>query len=107
VSEFLTLGRKVFCKQCQAVSARTNQRCRCPAVRGMGLCANHRPSGRGPLSEEGRRRCAAAKTIHGNDTRLARKEYSFQLRKLYVLELQARKAGLLKGPKSPGRKPGW
>ena len=107
MSEFRTLGGRVRCKPCQAIAAQSKQRCRCPAIRNSNLCANHRPSGRGPLTEEGRRRCAAAKTIHGNDTRQARKEYSEALLKLHMLELQGRKIGLIIGPKSPGRKPGW
>lgn len=67
---------------------------------------NHRPSGRGPLTEEGRQRCAVAKTVHGNDTRQARKEYSEKMKELYELELLGRKIGLIVGSKTPGRKPG-
>ena len=105
MSDFLTLGGRVRCERCQAIAARTSQMCRCPAVRGTTLCANHRPAGRGPLTEEGRRRCALARTKTGNDTREARKKHSEKLLELYELELLGRELGLISGPKTAGRKP--
>ena len=105
VTEFRTLGSRVRCKQCQARTLKTGQRCRCPAVRGTTLCANHRPAGRGPLSDGGRRRCAFARTKTGKDTREARKKHKQKLIELYELELLGRKIGLISGPKTAGRKP--
>ena len=105
VAEYRTLGGRVKCEPCQAIASKTGQRCRCPAVRGTTLCANHRPAGRGPLTEEGRRRCALARTKTGTDTREARKRHSQKLLELYELELLGRKMGLISGPKTAGRKP--
>lgn len=105
MTEYRTLGSKVKCDPCQAIALKTGQKCRCPAVRGTRLCANHRLGGRGPLSEEGRRRCALARTKTGTDTREARKRHSQKLLELYELELLGRQIGLISGPKTAGRKP--
>ena len=105
MTEYRTLGRRVKCNPCQAIATKTGHRCRCPAVRGTTLCANHRLGGRGPLSEEGRRRCALARTKTGNDTREARKRHSQKLLELYEIEVLGLKLGLISGPKTAGRKP--
>jgi len=105
VSDFLTLGGRVRCEPCQTIALKTDQRCRCPAVRGTTLCANHRPSGRGPLTEEGKAKCAAAKTVHGRETRQKRAYISTKMAELYELETLGRKIGLISGPKTAGRKP--
>jgi hypothetical protein len=105
VTEYRTLGGRALCERCHAIALKTGRRCRCPAVRGTTLCANHRIGGRGPLTEEGRRRCALARTKTGTDTREARKKHSQKLLELYELELLGRKLGLISGPKTAGRKP--
>ena len=105
VTEFRTLGGRALCERCHAIASKTGHRCRCPAVRGTTLCANHRLGGRGPLSEEGRRRCALARTKTGNDTRESRKRHRQKLMELYELELLGRQIGLISGPKTSGRKP--
>ena len=97
VTEYRTLGGRVKCEPCQAIASKTGQRCRCPAVRGTTLCANHRPAGRGPLTEYGRRRCALARTKTGNYTREARKRHSQKLLELYELEQLGRRIGLISG----------
>jgi hypothetical protein len=61
---------------------------------------------RGPLTEEGRAKCAAAKTIHGRETRQKRAYRSTKMAELYELEMLGRKIGLISGPKTAGRKPG-
>jgi hypothetical protein len=71
------------------------------------VCRIHGGKSTGPKTAEGRARIAAAKTIHGNETRQARKEYSEKLQGLYKLEILGRKIGLITGPKTSGRKPGW
>jgi hypothetical protein len=63
------------------------------------------PSGRGLLTEEGKAKCAAAKTVHGNATKARRTEYKAQMAELYELEMLGRKIGLISGPKTAGRKP--
>ena len=105
VAKYRTLGGRALCERCHAIASKTGQRCRCPAVRVTTLCANHRPAGRGQLTEDGRRRCALARTKTGTDTRESRKRHSQKLLELYELELLGRQIGLISGPKTAGRKP--
>ena len=58
------------------------------------------------MTDEGKAKCAAAKTVHGNETRAKRAEYKAQMAELYELEVLGRKIGLISGPKTAGRKPG-
>jgi hypothetical protein len=47
------------------------------------------------------------KTVHGQSTRRARAELSAELVQLAILEELARLAGVIKGPRSRGRRPGY
>ena len=96
----------VRCKQCKATSKRTKQQCRAPAMKGKEVCRTHGALSRGPVTAEGRARCAAAKTIHGRETRQKRAYISTKMAELYELETLGRKIGLISGPKTAGRKPG-
>lgn len=55
-------------------------------MRGKTKCAKHGGKSSGPKTPEGRRRCAAAKTIHGLETRAIRLETAEGLRMLRALE---------------------
>ena len=103
---FLTLGGRIRCKQCKATSKRTKQQCRAPAMKGKEVCRTHGALSRGPLTEEGRAKCAAAKTIHGRETRQNRADSRAKMAELYELAMLGRKIGLISGPKTAGRKPG-
>jgi hypothetical protein len=103
--QFFTLGGRIACKQCQAKSKRTKKQCRAPAMRGKQVCKNHGGKSTGPKTEAGRQRCAEAKTIHGNETRKARKERSLASAKLAVLEQAAWELGMMSGTRKRGRKP--
>ena len=96
----------VRCKQCKATSKRTKQQCRAPAMKGKEVCRTHGGLSRGPVTKAGRAKCAAAKTIHGRETRQKRAYISTKMAELYELELLGRKIGLISGPKTAGRKPG-
>ena len=102
---FLTLGGRIWTKQCKATSKRTKQQCRAPAMKGKEVCRTHGGLSRGPVTAEGRARCAAAKTIHGRETRQKRAYRSAKMAELYELETLGRKIGLISGPKTAGRKP--
>ena len=104
---FVTAGGRICCIQCQAMSKRTKQQCRAPAVRGSNTnkCAFHGGKSTGPKTEQGRQRCAEAKTIHGNETRKARTERTAAMRRLRVLEDLGHALGIMKGAKTSGRKP--
>jgi hypothetical protein len=60
---------------------------------------------RGPKTAEGRARCAAAKTVHGRETRAIRRERGIKSAELLLLEELMVKLGMLKGGKTRGRKP--
>ena len=68
----ITAGGKIVCKRCNATSKRTKVQCGGPAVRGKTKCKFHGGLSTGPRTELGRQICAAAKTIHGDDSRLDR-----------------------------------
>ena len=48
-----------------------------------------------------------AKTIHGKETRQKRADTSSKLRELYELEVMARVAGVIAGPRVRGRRDGF
>ena len=62
-----------------------------------------RESGYG--GKQGRARCAAAKTVHGRETRQKRVHSSTKMAELYELETLGQKIGLISSPKTAGRKP--
>ena len=103
----ITAGNKIRCRRCQATSKRTRLQCGAPAMSGMTVCRFHGGKSTGPRTEAGRARCAAAKTIHGESTRKARAELSAELVELALLEEQGRSIGLITGPRSRGRRPGY
>jgi hypothetical protein len=60
----------------------------------------------GPKTEQGRKRCAEAKTIHGNDTRAKRAEHSRKSAELHQLVNLGNAIGLFEGVvKLRGRRP--
>ena len=105
--KFYTLGGRIFCKQCQAKSKRTKQQCLAPAMKGKQVCKNHGGKSTGPKTIEGRRFCAEAKTIHGNETRKVRTERAQAMRQLRRLEDLGHALGIMEGAKTPGKKPNY
>ena len=106
MTTFLTAGGRIACKQCEGTSRRTKERCKAPAAKNKSRCRFH--GGRkssGPKTIEGRLRCAAAKTIHGEDTIAIRHERSIVSAKLAVLESIGFAIGLLNGTRTRGRRP--
>lgn len=101
-----TAGGRIRCLRCRARSKRTGLQCGAPARAGKFVCATHGGRSTGPKTAEGRARCAAARTIHGAETRQARRELSEGLVHLRALEELGRLVGLIEGPRSPGRSPG-
>ena len=102
-----TAGNKIQCRRCQATSKRTHLQCGAPAMSGKNVCRFHGGRSTGPRTEAGRARCTAAKTVHGQSTRQARAELSEELLRLALLEEVARTAGIITGPRSRGRRPGY
>lgn len=101
----LTAGGRIRCLQCNATSKRTDIQCRAPAAKGKTKCRFHGGASTGPKTEQGRQRCAEAKTIHGYETRKARTERAEGMRRLRELEDLGYSLGIMAGPRTPGRKP--
>ena len=102
---FTTLGGRITCLQCQALSKRSSLQCRAPAMRGKQVCKTHGGASTGPKTEQGQKRCATAKTIHGNETRKARSERSLASARLAVLESVGTALNMFTGSRTRGPKP--
>lgn len=98
-------GGRITCQQCQAISKRTKQQCRAPAMKGKRVCKTHGGRSTGPKTQDGRQRCADARTIHGNETRHARTERSLATARLAVLEAVGHQMGFISGTRTRGPKP--
>lgn len=101
-----TLGGRITCQRCLARSKRTKVQCRAPAAKGKTKCRFHGGRSTGPKTEQGRQRCAKAKTIHCKETRKARTERAEGMRRLRELEDFGYALGIMSGPRTPGRKTG-
>ena len=86
MTNYTTLGGRVLCTQCNALSKRTRQRCQAPAIKGKAVCRFHGGKSTGPKTKAGRARIAAAHTVHGRETRAIRAERSAKLAELHQLE---------------------
>ena len=95
INTFLTLGGRIRCKQCQAKSKRSQQQCLAPAIKSKSVCRIHGGRSSGPRTQEGRKRCGAAKTVHGRETRSKRAKRRQKLAELKVLEQMAKSTGTL------------
>jgi len=77
-----TAGGRIVCRRCDAMSKRTKLQCGGPAVRGKTKCKTHGGRSTGPRTDEGKLRCAQAKTIHGKDTREDRQVHRLAMNRL-------------------------
>jgi hypothetical protein len=102
----LTAGGRIQCKQCQATSKRTRLQCGAPAIKGKNVCRTHGGLSTGPKTEQGRHRCAEAKTVHGEETRAKRAERIRKSAELHQLVGLGNAIGLFDGEvRLRGRKP--
>ena len=69
-------------RQCNAMSKRTKLQCGGPAMQGKTKCKFHGGLSTGPVTELGRQICAAAKTVHGKDTRADRQVHRLAMKRL-------------------------
>ena len=73
-SHISLLGGRVRVHRYQALSKRSKLQCGKAALKGKSVCMFHGGKSTDPVTELGRQRCAAAKTIHGFETR-SKREY--------------------------------
>ena len=104
---FLIAGGRIMCLQCTAKSKRTGDQCRAVAIKdSKGVkCRVHGGRATGPKTQAGRDRIAAAKTIHGNETRAMRHTRSLTVARLAALESLAHALNMVSGPRTRGPKP--
>ena len=95
----------VQCNRCAAVFKATGQQCTATTLLGRRTCLRHGGASTGPRTAEGKRKCAAARTVHGWETTAMRKERSLGSARVAVLESIGFAIGLLKGTKTRGRRP--
>lgn len=96
-TNYTTLGGSVVCTQCNALSKRTKQQCRNPAIKGKTKCKHHGGQSTGSKTPEGKARQIAANTKNGNETQAKREARSAKLAELYELEMLGRELGLISG----------
>ncbi len=84
--------------RCRAKSKRSGAQCRKPAMRGKAVCRTHGGASTGAKTQQGRERCAQAKTIHGRETREIRRARAAKLRELRALEVTMLALGMLHAP---------
>jgi len=96
MTNYTTLGGRVTCTQCNALSKRTRQRCKAPAIKGKTKCRFH-----GGAKGSGR------PITHGRETREKRSQHSVIMSELRVLEEIGFTCGLypVGTPRLAGRKP--
>ena len=81
-SHILLAGGRIHALRCQALSKRSKQQCKKAASKGKRVCMFHGGKSTGPVTSLGIQRCAAAKTIHGRETRTMRIKRTQKLREI-------------------------
>ena len=71
-SHISLIGGRIRAPRCQALSKRSKLQCKKAALKGKRVCMFHGGKSTGPLTKEGKQRCALAKTVHGRETRAIR-----------------------------------
>ena len=92
------------CARFAAVFKATGQRCTAIALTGRRTCLRHGAKSTGPRTIEGKRKCAAVRTVHGHDTIAMRQERSLGSARLAVLEAVGFGLGLMTGGRTRGRR---
>ena len=71
-SHISLMNGRICAPRCQALSKRSKVQCKKAALTGKKVCMFHGGKSTGPITKDGRKRCAIAKTMHGYETRAAR-----------------------------------
>lgn len=100
----LTAGNRIFCLRCLAKSSRTGVQCAKPALRVSShqLCGHH---GGRPHTAETLQRISQANTLHGEFSKISKKQYRQDAVLIRQLEDAVRVLKMAEGPRFQGRKP--
>ena len=79
------MGGRIRAFQCQALSKRSKLQCKNAALRGKRVCRFHGGKSTGPITNDGKQRCAVAKTVHGWETREKRELRAEKFKEMDVL----------------------
>ena len=71
-SHISLMNGRILAQRCQALSKRSKLQCKKAALSGKEVCMFHGGKSTGPITKDGRKCCAVAKTVHGYETRSAR-----------------------------------
>ena len=102
---YVIAGGHITCNQCHAMSKRSRQRCKAPAMHGSAVCRIHGALSRGATTEAGKLKARTSNLKHGRETREARNERSLGSARLAVLEAVGFSIGLMSGGRTRGRRP--
>ena len=84
-SHISLIGGRISAPRCQALSKRSKLQCKKAALTGKRVCMFHGGKSTGPVTDDGRKRCAIAKTVHGYETRAAREYRAEKFKELKAL----------------------
>jgi len=103
----LTAGGRITCLRCTAKSIRSGNQCLKPALKSSRTqkCGHHGARNRGPTTEAGKARGAAANLKTGEYTKEAIEKRSRKLAEMLQLEDVCSIVGLINGARTRGRKP--
>ena len=102
-----TAGGRITCLRCTAKSVRSGGQCFKPALKSSRTqkCGHHGGRNKGPITEAGKARSAAAHVKTGEFTKSAIKERSQKLVEMMQLEDACHVLGLTNAGRTRGRKP--
>jgi len=91
----ITLFGSTVAPRCNARSKRSGEQCCKAAMRGKNVCRMHGGASTRPKTEYGRNRCAKAKTLHGQETRIIRSKRGSKFRELRLVEQTMKSLGMI------------
>ena len=102
----ITAGSKITCRRCTAMSKRSGEQCKKPALKASRTqkCEFHGGRSTGPKTQAGKARIAAAHTVHGRETREQRAERSAASARISQLEDAMHVLKMTTAPRTRGRK---
>lgn len=101
----ITAGSKITCRRCTAMSKRSGEQCKKPALRGKAVCDFHGGRSTGPKTTDGKARQRAAILKKGSYTKEAMEGKARSVRVLAGLEDALYVLNMTTKPRSRGRKP--